>query len=83
MRPLLSGSLDHRRCYLVSPVEGGGLFVFVRFSDNRWFAVFVRFVIVALLFFVIVGSRGGARVPTRLIQVKMLSGSEVMSAYPR
>jgi len=43
------------------PVEGGALFVFVRFSDNRWLAVFVRFVIVVLLAFFIVVIIGVSR----------------------
>jgi len=37
------------------------LFVFVRFSDNRWLAVFVRFVIVLLLLFFIVVMIGVSR----------------------
>jgi len=37
------------------------LFVFVRFSDNRWLAVFVHFVIVVLLLFFIVVIIGVSR----------------------
>jgi uncharacterized membrane protein len=38
-----------------APFEGGALCVFVRFSDNCWLAVFVRFVIVVvfLLLFIV------------------------------
>ena len=44
-----------------APVEGGALFVFVRFSDNRRLAVFVRFVIAVLLLFFIVVIIGVSR----------------------
>jgi hypothetical protein len=52
------------------------LFVFVWFSDNRRFTVFVRFAAVVLLFFivVVVGSRGGTAVLAKLCQMEMFTG---------
>ena len=54
------------------------LFVFVWFSDNRRFTVFVRFAAVVLLFFIVIslllGSRGGTAVLAKLCQVEMFTG---------
>jgi len=75
MRSLSSDALIFVRPRIIGdvtklcPVEGGALFVFVRFSDNRWLAVFVGFVIVVLLLFFIIVILGVSRGHQRAHQV--------------
>ena len=63
---------------------GGGLFVFVWFSDDRWFGVFIPFSVIVLLVLlvgIIVGSRGGIEFPTTY-ETGLVAPGETVALLP-